>query len=295
MKKSIVKSSAVSKERDRKPFEDGLKLAVADIRRFEPHLAGAHVGEFNTVVSCFSLDRRVVQNGLPEGLVLGEQIDIVSQGKHPVFLFVGVQSCVRWHAVPPYFCSVLGMRYREAVVAVPFVRRRETGGDEHFTAVKLYLDRTLPIYLGWIGALPKERAIFRKRRDNYRICAPGGAFLFEQESSDVGVPDGGLQELPKDVKDHFDTLKPFLSLPHLGQYFSAVRSIPMLAEYACCPFRFDLDAVRLRPVAVQGTCSRRFCQILPGDFNRPGLDTDPLGSFCMKTSWKIEPPGLCFH
>jgi hypothetical protein len=187
------------------------------------------------------------------------------------------------------------MRYREAVVAVPYVQRNQGGNGNHFTAVKLYLDRTLPIYLGWIGALPKERAGFTKRRDDYRIRSPGGAFLLEMTTSDGGIPDRNLQDQPQVVQDHFRELSLLLRFPHLGQYFSAVRSIPLLAAYACCPFHFDLDDVRLRPVKVEGSCARQFCPMLPRDISRPGLDSDSLGSFSMRTSWKIEPPGTCSH
>ncbi|HUF60976.1 MAG TPA: hypothetical protein VMN36_02780 [Verrucomicrobiales bacterium] len=294
MKRLKEKNTVAKDDAGLKVFPGGLGLRVGEILNFEPHFAGSHVGEFSTVVTIFPLDRREVQNILPAGLELGDPGGIVSQGQHPVLLFVGIQRCVRWHAVPAYYCPVLGMRYREAVVAVPYVRKRSAPGvAHHFSAVKLYLDKTLPIYLGWIGALPKQRGVFTKRRENYRVRTPAGALLLELLTTETEIPDTPWEDQPDEVKERFQKVMPLLAQPHIGQYFSQVRNVPLLAEYACCEFQFELDSVRLRPVAVQGSCSAHFCRALPRCFTRPGIDSEALGSFWMKANWRIKPPIPC--
>jgi hypothetical protein len=111
--------------------------------------AGRHspfdfVGRMTAVVAVLPIARAAARAMLPAGLDLSVQ-EFMPGDRHPLVLILGEQSDVRPAVLP------LGARYREFILAVPFVEGRGRGPKGPFCyAPCLFLDRRVPTLAGWL-------------------------------------------------------------------------------------------------------------------------------------------------
>src|SRR4051794_711765 len=110
-------------------------------------------GHYSASIVCLTLDVEAARAMLPVGLEPAPQT-MTSPGTHPVLLLFGNHRDVR-----TFFLPFVGLRYHEAIVAVPFVRRPgdDALGIGPFAYMPvLELDHWLAVVLGWFYAYNKR-------------------------------------------------------------------------------------------------------------------------------------------
>jgi hypothetical protein len=121
-------------------------------------------GRLEAVVAISDLPTGVAATLLPPGLELLPQTPAPT-GRHPLVLLFGEHSRVGVDLLP------FGLRYRELVLALPFVRPRGGPPGPFCHLPVLLLDRRLPTWLGrWLYGFAKHRANIRRVGDRFEIA-----------------------------------------------------------------------------------------------------------------------------
>jgi hypothetical protein len=265
-------------------------LSLEALKSYEPHLALTHVGDYDACVMIFPVPSAAVASVLPAGLQLASQ-SITSAGQHPVLLYVGEQRQVRGVLVPSLLCPLLRpiglcMYFLEAAIAIPYVTKTsDTSATPKFCSVKLYLNKPLPIYLGWLAGFPKELG---------QLAAIGNSYDVRTISSDpllhiTYTPQSAFRNISSYA--NFGALRPMFEQIHIGRLFSL--GTPLLESFVCCSIDLKLTSARAQSVAIDGTLTSTFSTLLPPAFSLPGLETDALGAFRLRTTWELTPPDMC--
>ncbi len=177
-------------------------------------------GRLGAVVAIADLAAEVAAALLPAGLELRPQ-----GRRHPLIVLLGEHQRVG----PPWL--PFGLRYREFVLALPFVRPRGGPRGPFCHLPLLLLDRQLPVLLGrWLYGFAKRRATIRWTAASFEIAArPGGAWLLDARFRTTGGTTG-----PEAAQDLFE--QPLISGGAGGRW-----------RYA----RFDFGLARARLEAVE--------------------------------------------
>jgi hypothetical protein len=121
-------------------------------------------GRLEAVVAISDLPAGVAATLLPPGLELLPET-LAPAGRHPLVLLFGEHSRVGLDRLP------FGLRYRELVLALPFVRPRGGPPGPFCHLPILVLDRHLPTWLGrWLYGFAKHRATIRRAGGRFEIA-----------------------------------------------------------------------------------------------------------------------------
>jgi hypothetical protein len=266
------------------------RLTLEALKSYEPHLALTHVGDYDACVMIFPVPLADVAGLLPAGLQLASQ-SITPTGQHPVLLYVGQQRQVRNVSVPSVLCPLLRpfglcMYFLEAAIAIPYVQKTsDLSASPKFCSVKLYLNKSLPIYLGWLCGFPKELG---------QLTAIGNSYDVQTMSSDPLLQITYTPESPfRSISSfsNFAALRPMFEQVHIGRLFSL--GVPLLETFVCCDIDLKLTSARAQSVTISGALTSTFSTFLPSGFSLPGIKTDALGAFRLQTTWELTPPDVC--
>lgn len=130
-------------------------------------------GRLDAVVVVADLAAEVASALVPAGLELRPQA-LTPAGRHPVILLFGEHSRVGFPGLG------FGLRYRELVIALPFVRPRGGPPGPFCHLPLLLLDRRLPTWLGrWLYGFAKRHATIRRSAISFdAIGRSDGSWLF---------------------------------------------------------------------------------------------------------------------
>jgi hypothetical protein len=223
-----------------------------------------------------SLSRDAVTGLLPRCLELAPQ-DLVAPNQHPVLFVFGRQQRVR-----PIIRYGEGLAYLEFLIAIPYLQWRDPGYSYRGPFVylpRLYLDRWLPVLLGWLCGFAKERAHSESGDGRNRIAA-----LFSRTPliSGAFTPYGNTRR-PQD----------FSGFQRLSEIFSQPLVTQTPFGSMCLDFDWELERARLRAIDAEVRIERAF---LPGlsveSFRVDGVDRCALGAFHLDVPWSLSRP---FH
>ncbi len=194
---------------------------------------------------------------LPPGLELLPQ-NLMPGGRHPVILLLGEHTGVGLDRLP------FRLRYRELVVALPFVRPRDGPPGPFCHLPLLLLDRRLPTWLGrWLYGFAKQRARIRRTAASFEaIRGSDGASLLSARF----LPTAALPDL-RAVRSLFE--QPLISRGQGGRW-----------RYS--NFDFGFERARLAGVEAEVTAHPT---LLPG---LPAGPIPPASAFRIDTVWMLE-------
>ena len=157
-----------------------------------------------------------------------------------------------------------GLRYRELVIAVPFVRPRDGPPGPFCHLPLLLLDRRLPTLLGrWLYGFAKQRATIRRTTDHFdAMSRSDGAPLLEARFAPMaGAPD----------------LKPALGLLEQPLISAGPRG-----RWRCSRFDFGFERAGLGGVEAEVV-------VHPGLLRRSADGPDPgsIRAFRLETAWRL--------
>jgi hypothetical protein len=222
------------------------------------------------------LPRQVVVKLLPRGLEIAPQ-EIVPADQHPVLFVFGRQEHVQ-----PVIRLGQGLDYLEFLVALPYLQWTENRFRYRGPFVylpRLYLDHWLPVLLGWLCGLAKERAGMESWGEQDRIA-----------SLLAGTPLA------------WGSFKPLgqAAAPHDFPGFTVLRDIfsqPLVSVtpfgFMCLDFEWKLEQARLRPVQAEVRFEQPFLPGLPLEpLHMDGIDRRPGGAFNLDVPWTLSRPFL---
>lgn len=230
-------------------------------------------GRLDAVAVVLDLPAEPLAALLPEGLEILPQ-SVLPEPRHPLVLLFGEQSAVGPNLLP------LRMRYRELVLALPFVGQRDGPPGPFCYLPVLLLDRRLPTLLGrWLYGFAKRRVAWASSEDG---CAIGrledGASLLSARYAAIGprVRAGELADFAR-VRCLFE--QPLISSTRSGRFRHA-RFDFALAQASVQPMTAEIVFHRsIRPGMPLG----------PGPVRAPG----PGGpaAFRIETTWTLTRAG----
>jgi hypothetical protein len=215
---------------------------------------------------------------LPAELELAPQT-ATPPGTHPVFFMFGRQVNVHSH-----LSRWPSMTYAEFVLGVPCVQWKATGHTyrgPYFFMPRLFLNRAMPIGLGYLYGFAKELARVESVNEAYQINSlwhnqPLVADRFRR----TGQP-GLVSDFPL-----FQTQLEWLNQPFIGK--------TLLGFCRCSYFDWDFNHAQLQAIEAEVTVAQPFMPGLPpGTFALKGLDHSPLGACWLSTHWRLSPPQAC--
>jgi hypothetical protein len=219
------------------------------------------------VVAVLPIARAAARAMLPAGLDLSVQ-EFMPGDRHPLVLILGEQSDVRPALLP------LGARYREFILAVPFVEGRGRGAKGPFCyAPCLFLDRRVPTLAGrLLYGYEKRLAEIRMTEHSYRIADHRLGELLQADFRPAGA---AVKASPSGISLLFDL--PVIARAAGGWRYS-------LAD-------IGLDRALIQPVELRLEIHRPFVPGLPvGAVAISGLRDDASRAFRIRTSWRLAGP-----
>lgn len=222
-----------------------------------------------------AVDAARVASMVARGLTLAPQ-SLTPDGTHPVTLLFGRHSGVHPNVLP-----IRGGRYREFLLAVPYLRRESGGGGPFASMPRLYLSSWLFVALGWAYAYPKWRARIEDDEAGYRIRS----LLSGRPRIEAGfTPDGPAG--PVGGFPHFASLAPIFAQPFVQRFW--------WTPWICSIMQFDLERASVRSVSESVDVREAFVPGLPvGSFEFRGIDAGPLGAFHIEVPWRLSLPMGC--
>lgn len=197
---------------------------------------------------------------------------------HPVILLMGEHSDVRVAFLPGSF------GYREALVSVPWVRRRDGAcGDGTLAHVsRLWLDRLPPVIGGWTFGFPKIWSRVAMSDNSYGVeTILSRTRLLDARFAPCGAP------APTSQFPSFDLVRPIFEQPFLQRL--------MLLGPSCVEMMdFGLDRATLQPIEATIEARDGFMARFPtGARELPSIEESPFGAFRLELSWTLTAPMRC--
>ncbi len=223
------------------------------------------------------MSNAAVQAMLPGGLELGPQT-LAPAGQHPICFMFCLQKDVR----PPLLG--LGLKYLELILAVPFVQWTHPTNSYRGPFIfmpRLYLDRWLPVILGWFYGFAKVRARMSTAENYYRVRS-----LLRDRPIISGdfAPHGPIG--PPSSFPHFEPVRDLFRQPFVAK--------SIVGPFICSRFDFHLDDAHMQSIDATVHLTEAFVPGLAvGDFHVPGIDMTPVGAFYIQIPWTLSPPFRC--
>ncbi len=230
-------------------------------------------GRLDAVAVVLDLPAEPLAALLPEGLEILPQ-SVLPDARHPLVLLLGEQSAVGPNLLP------LGMRYRELVLALPFVAQRDGPPGPFCYLPVLLLDRRLPTLLGrWLYGFAKRRVAWTGFEDGCALARlEDGASLLSARYEATGPREraGELADFAR-VRCLFE--QPLISRARRGRFRRA-------------RFDFALDQATVQPMTAEVVFHQSIrpgMPLGPGPIRAPG----PGGpaAFRIETAWTLTRAG----
>jgi hypothetical protein len=226
-------------------------------------------GRLNAVAVILDLPAEPLAGLLPDGLEFLPQA-VLPDGRHPLVLLFGEQSAVGPNLFP------LGLRYRELVLALPYVGQRDGPPGPFCYLPVLLLDRRLPTLLGrWLYGFAKRRVAWTSLEDGCALSRleDGGSLLAARWTVDGSRERADAQASFARVRCLFQ--QPLISRGRGGRFRHA-------------RFEFALARARVEPVTAEilfHQSIRPGMPLGPGPIRTPG----PGGpaAFRIQTDWTL--------
>jgi hypothetical protein len=222
-----------------------------------------------TFVPC-SLPLGAVRQMLPAAQTL------TPAGQHPLLFVFGQQRHVR-----PILHRGAGLTYHEFITVVPFVQWTSPGhayrGPFAFLP-RLFLDRWLPVILGWLVGFAKRRASLQAKPGSYAISQ-----LFRNQPIIGGFfaprgPVGSCDSFPL-----FGGLRPIFELPLITRL--------AVGPFLALKFTWELERAKMQAAAGDVRIHEAFVPGLPvANFHAEGVDREALGAFTLDVPWRLSSP-----
>jgi len=235
-------------------------------------------GDYAAAIMLLPIASDQVARMLPNALELAPQT-ATPAGTHPVFFMFGRQSDVHSH-----LSRWPTMTYDEFVLGVPGTQWKSTTSTyrgPYFFMPRLFLNRLLPIGLGYLYGFAKELARVQVVNEAYQINS-----LWQNEAliSDQFTPQGSTDTVSNFPL--FKTQMDWLNQPFIGQ--------TLLGFYQRSHFDWDFDHAQIQAIEGQVTIAQTFKSGLPtGKFTFESLAQSALGAFQLRTHWRLSPPSIC--
>gem|GEM_PF-1565816 len=214
----------------------------------------------------------------PRLVVLDSEQTLAPPGQHPFVILMGAHRDVEVKFVPGKW------NYREALVAVPWVRRRgeACGPDPLAYNERLWLDQPLVVVGGWFWGFPKRwsRVSMRaaagsgNRFDAYSVRSLlGGHRVIEAQFKDrgaVGAPESFA---------NFPAVRPIFEQMFLQRFL-------LIGPAILSNLTFELDRATVQAIDAEIVFKGQ-------DYSVPGLDETPLGAFRLSLPWTLSWPFSC--
>ena len=227
-------------------------------------------GRLDAVAVVLDLPAEPVAGLLPDGLEILPQ-DLLPETRHPLVLLFGEQSAVGPNLLP------LGLRYRELVLALPFVRQRDGPPGPFCYLPILLLDRRLPTLLGrWLYGFAKRRVAWTTFEDGCALARlEDGASLLSARCAATGP------------RERADQLADFARVRCLFEQplISSARG----NRFRHAQFEFAFAQATVHPMTAEIIFHRSIragMPLGPGPIRAPG----PAGpaAFRIETTWRLN-------
>jgi len=199
-------------------------------------------------------------------------------GTHPVILLMGEHTGVRVKFLPG------SIDYREALVSVPWVRRRGAacGSGPLAHVSRLWLDRLAPVAGGWTFGFPKIWSRVEMSDTSYGVQSILSCTrLLDARFEARGAP------APTSQFHNFGLVRPIFEQPFLQRLLLAGPSCVEVMD-------FGLDRATLQPIEATVEARRGFLRGFPtGARELKSIDESPLGAFRLELSWTLTAPMSC--
>lgn len=239
------------------------------------------VGNYRTYFTIVPYDDAILTGMLPGDLELATQ-SITPAGTHPLVFLFGKHFDVRPNIIP-----FGGMTYLEYICAIPFVQWRRSSNKYQgpFSYMpRMYLNELIPTLLGYMYAYPKQMA--RMEGNPPTDSHYGVRTLLQDEALIEGSFNRSGPQLPPADFPNFANVRAVFEQPFVGKY--------EIGPYVCSKLTFKLDQAIIQSCTAEVEVERAFVPGLElGSILRPGIDTDPLGSFYMSVPWELTLPFGC--
>jgi hypothetical protein len=232
-------------------------------------------GHYQASFVLWSLPQGAVRQMLPAALEPAAQ-SLTGAGQHPLMFVFGEQQHVR-----PIIHRGAGLTYREFITVVPFVQWTAAGhgyrGPFAFLP-RLFLDRWLPVVLGWLVG-------FAKRRERVHM-GPGGYAVSRllRKQPIVGAsfvphgPVGRCIDFPL-----FSALRPIFELPLITRL--------AVGPFLAMNFTWELERAQMQATAADVHIHEAYVRGLPiTRFHAEGIDRNTLGAFALNVPWTLSLP-----
>lgn len=204
--------------------------------------------------------------------------ELTPPGTHPVILLMGEHRDVRVRFLPGAFS------YREALVSVPWVRRRggSCGNRPLAHVSRLWLDRLPPVVGGWTFGFPKIWSRVEMSDTSYGVQSIlSRARLLDARFEARGAP------APASQFRGFDPVRPIFEQPFLQRLLLAGPSCVEVMD-------FGLDRATLQPIAATiGIRDGLLAGLPTGAHDVSSINESPFGAFRLDLSWTLTAPASC--
>lgn len=208
---------------------------------------------------------------------LGAQT-LTPPGTHPVILLMGEHTGVRVKFLPG------SIDYREALVSVPWVRRRgkACGSGPLAHVSRLWLDRLAPVVGGWTFGFPKIWSRVGMSDTSYAVKSmlsrtPLLEARFEARGEAAPVSQFG----------HFGVVRPIFEQPFLQRLLLAGPSCVEVMD-------FGLDRATLQPIEATIEVRDGFMAGFPAGVREvSSIEESQFGAFRLELSWTLTAPMSC--
>ncbi|MFA6957918.1 MAG: hypothetical protein WC538_18785 [Thermoanaerobaculia bacterium] len=208
---------------------------------------------------------------------LGDQT-LTPPGTHPVVLLMGEHTGVRVKFLPG------SIDYREALVSVPWVRRREgaCGSGPLAHVSRLWLDRLAPVVGGWTFGFPKIWSHVEMSDTAYGVQS----ILSRTPLLDARFVARGAAAPPAQF-DHFGVIRPIFEQPFL-------QRLLLLGPSCVEVMDFGLGRATLQPIEATIEVRNGFMDGFPvGARDLKSIEESPFGAFRLELAWTLTAPMSC--
>ncbi len=237
----------------------------------------ALTGRYRANCAVFALPAADAASMLSSNAELGAQ-SLTPPGTHPVILLMGEHTGVRVKFLPG------SIDYREALVSVPWVRRRgkACGGGPLAHVSRLWLDRLAPVVGGWTFGFPKIWSRVAMSDSSYGVKSMlTRTTLLEARFETRGAA------APVSQFHNFGLVRPIFEQPFLQRLLLAGPSCVEVMD-------FGLDRATLQPIEATIEARQGFLRSFPtGALELKSIDASPLGAFRLELSWTLTAPMGC--
>lgn len=237
----------------------------------------ALTGRYRANCAVFALPAPDAAAMLTTNCELGAQ-SLTPPGTHPVILLMGEHTGVRVKFLPG------SISYREALVSVPWVRRRggACGSGPLAHVSRLWLDRLAPVVGGWTFGFPKIWSRVEMSDASYGVRS----ILSRTRLLDARFEARGAAAPPAQFA-HFGAIRSIFEQPFL-------QRLILLGPSCVEVMDFGLDRATLQPIEAMIEVRDGFMAGLPAGARKLGsIEESPFGAFRLELSWTLTAPMSC--